>query len=367
MFKSSAKALTIFEKMLASPQEFDFIQVVRLIEWAAPSHFSTARVTQVATEIQADAMIEVVRFRAAPSLAFPVNTIQQIAYSQVKPVPSFPLMVQITFHGLFGPSGLLPHHYTEFIIQRLQVKDTTLKDFFDLFNQRLVELFWRSMTKYRFYLNYERVAQQNSVNNDFFTQSLKCLIGRPPTATPQSAEVTQQLLLYFAGYFAQPHCSAIKLQNILAEYFAVPVKIKQFQGKWLSIPAADYSRLAALNHSFNQLGKNTVLGQRIWDCQYHFRIQIGPLSYKEFKNFLPLSKKLMELNTITRGYIEVGLNFDAQLILKAQEVPLSQLGGDNNIALGWNTWLRSKSCLHDVGDTILPMAELKKEHIHVNH
>ena len=33
-----------------------------------------------------------------------------------------------------GPLGVLPRYYTELMLERLQAKDTTLRDFFDLFN-----------------------------------------------------------------------------------------------------------------------------------------------------------------------------------------------------------------------------------------
>ena len=52
--------------------------------------------------------------------------------------------------GLTGPSGVLPRIYTEQLIARqVQQRDRSAQDFFDLFNHRLVALFWLAWAKHR--------------------------------------------------------------------------------------------------------------------------------------------------------------------------------------------------------------------------
>ncbi len=46
-------------------------------------------------------------------------------------------------------AGVLPHHYTELVIRRLQLRDTSLRDFLDVFHHRALSFFYRAWKKYR--------------------------------------------------------------------------------------------------------------------------------------------------------------------------------------------------------------------------
>jgi len=54
----------------------------------------------------------------------------------------------VNFMGLTGNIGILPYAYTEYIIERIRAKDRTIEAFFDIFNHRMISLFyqaWRSI------------------------------------------------------------------------------------------------------------------------------------------------------------------------------------------------------------------------------
>ena len=100
---------------------------------------------------------EAVRFRARISLSFPPSSIYELR----KPTSSLPVPVMVqAFMGLTGPSGVLPRHYTE-LLYKIEREFRTpekhaLRDWFDLFNHRLVSLFYLAWEKYRFYVPFER-------------------------------------------------------------------------------------------------------------------------------------------------------------------------------------------------------------------
>src|SRR5947199_9804372 len=64
--------------------------------------------------------------------------------------------MKVNFMGLSSPTGVLPTPYTELIIERAQKKDNGFRDFLDIFNHRLISLFYRAWEKYRFFVRYER-------------------------------------------------------------------------------------------------------------------------------------------------------------------------------------------------------------------
>src|SRR5262249_45017232 len=160
--------------------------------------------------------------------------------------------------------GVLPRHYTEL---QLQVEKEAkgpekraLRAWLDLFNHRLVSLFYRAWEKYRFHVPYER-GDVARADGDPFTQALFSLVGlgAPPlrnrlrVSTPGDvggerrervrAPVDDLVLLSYGGFLApRPRC-AVALEALLADYFGLPVRVQQFPGQWLRLEPANQSRL----------------------------------------------------------------------------------------------------------------------------
>jgi type VI secretion system protein ImpH len=129
--------------------------------------------------------------------------------------------------------------------------------------------------------------------------------------------------------------------------------VTQFIGQWLPLSEANRSRLGG-DEANNALGVNAVVGKQVWDQQAKFRLQLGPLSFAEFRRFLPSSDGLRTLAAITRFFVGEEFDFAVQLILKAAEVPWCRLGGRDNpgMQLGWSTWLKSQEFSADAADAI---------------
>src|SRR5205823_6011752 len=118
---------------------------------------------------EVDPRQRVVRFRAATRLSFPACEIDA-----VEEKPSEPAAMTVTFLGLSGPASVLPQHYGVTLWRQLRSRNTALRDFFDLFNDRLVGLFYRAWTKYRLPISVERNAGDGQ---DGATRALRALIG----------------------------------------------------------------------------------------------------------------------------------------------------------------------------------------------
>ncbi len=353
------------------PYEFDFFQAVRLLHKLLPERTPIGKGGPPSRET--------VRFRAWVSLNFPPSAIYDLTVpTALEPIP----VLTQAFMGLFGPSGILPRHYTELMI-RLQ-RDSKgperflLRDWLDLFNHRLVSLFYRAWEKYRFVLPYER-REYERADPDLFTRSLLSLtgLGIPPLRNRLTiatglvhepaghesvlASVDDLSVLYYGGFFAHRPRNAVSLQALLRDYFQTPVQVIQFQGQWLVLEPQVQTRLGVVDGNC-ELGASAVVGDKIWNVQNKIRIRLGPLPYERFLGFLPdptptpFRKDFFLLLHLVRLYVGPELDFDVQLVLKAEDVPEAQLSDEGTIGarLGWNTWIRTAPFQTDADDGVFP-------------
>jgi type VI secretion system protein ImpH len=307
---------------------------------------------------------EVVHFRALAALSFaasPVSQVRQPPAPDGGPEPP-PEMV-VSFFGLTGPSGVLPQHYTALLLRRVRAKDFALRDFLDVFNHRAVSLFYRAWEKYRLPFAYERARLNPEGGLDLATLALYSLVGLGTGRLRGLLQVDDEAFLYYAGHFAHFPRSASALEGLLCDYFALPVRVEQFQGQWLSLAPEDRSRLAdaARPRGLNSaLGVDAVAGERVWDVQGKFRLRVGPLTYAQFRRFMPLSFGLRPLCEMTRTYVGADIDFDVRLVLRRDEVPWCRLGGGGRDGpfLGWNTWVRTGEFGHDADDALFAATDL---------
>jgi type VI secretion system protein ImpH len=166
-----------------------------------------------------------------------------------------------------------------------------------------------------------------------------------------------EAFLYYGGFFAHYPRNALSLEGMLADYFEQSVRVLQFQGQWLYLSRDDQSALpnAEMPEGLNcQLGRNVIVGERVWDVEGKFRVQLGPLGFDDFRRFMPNGDALLPLSQMIRAYGGPQFDFDVQPVLKAAEAPWCQLGGDGAAParLGWNTWVRCKEFVNDVDDAV---------------
>ena len=345
-------------QLFREPWRFDFFQAVRLLEWIAWERAQAGADPRAPVGHDERLLDECVRFRVPPTRGFPASEIASL----VETTPDAPPEMEVNFLGLVGPSGVLPQHYTELVIQRLRrFKDSALRDFLDLFHHRAISLFYRAWEKYRFPIVYERQARSHrpaarDQEHLDFTWYLHCLVGQGTAGLRGRLEIDDEAFLYYAGHFSHRPRSAVVLQTILADFFAMPVRIRQFQGQWLYLRRPDQTRMPApgLPQGLNaQLGVDTIVGDRVWNVESKFRVQLGPVPYDEFHDLMPGSRRLSAVCQFVRRYVGRELDFDVQVVLKKEEVPLSRLGaGEIPTCLGWNSWLCSRPPDADASDAV---------------
>jgi type VI secretion system protein ImpH len=348
------------EALAAEPYRFDFFQAVRLLRWAARERGDQGESVggrPVGQSFSPEE--EAVRFRSLPSLSFPSAAIHRLEWPGDD--RERPPEMRVAFFGLFGPLGVLPRHYTQLIIDRARHKDTAFGDFLDLFNHRLISLYWRAWAKHRLPIAYEESQlDPGGPTEDPFTMVLYSLIGLGVRGLRDRRELSDTTFLYFAGHFAQSRPQAITLVAMISDHFSLEASVQQFRGQWLQLDRADQSRLPAARQGFdrqtprnNRLGVDVVIGERVWSVENRFRVRLGPLNYRQFESFTPAGSQSTPLGQFVRAYVGPQYDFDVQLVLHQDEVPLAQLAAAGQPAtcrLGWNSWAFSRPFSRDADD-----------------
>jgi type VI secretion system protein ImpH len=314
-----------------NPCKFEFFQAVRLIERLFPDRSPVGRFVSPDKEVM--------RFNAHSSFPFPASQIQQILWDGDAPV------LVVNFMGLTGPMGVLPLYYTELILDRVRHKDYGMVLFFDMFNHRMISLFYQAWEKYRFTIAYERGER------DKFSHHLMDLIGIGSMNLENRLKVQDDSLLFYGGLLALRPRSAAALQRIIEDYFEVDVEVEQFTGAWFHLSAKDLCVFDRASTESEQLGGGAIVGDEIWNQQSGVRLHIGPLALEKYLDFLPSGTAYEPLQSLAKFAGRGELDFEVRLILKKEQVPACELGGAGR--LGWTSWAKTQPKPLDAGDTIL--------------
>jgi len=323
--------------------DFKFFQAVRLMERLYQDR------SPKGVGLDARPADEPVRFRAHRSMEFPASQIRQI---QEPASDSSPAKMTVAFMGLTGPVGVLPWHYTELLIELDATRNSALEEFFDLFNHRMISLFYRAWEKHRFFISYEKnPAGDQESGCDVFTQYLFDLIGMGTSGLRNRLSFPDHALLRYAGLIAQRPHSTSALQGILSDYFSIPVEIHPFRGSWFAL---DDTGLSRLGEDHSQLGTDAIAGDAVWNPQARIGIQVGPVSIDRFVDFLPDGKAFRALKDWVQFFIGRAIEFELQLVLHASEVPQSCLSDEGSTAprLGWMSWLKTEEFAEDARQAV---------------
>jgi type VI secretion system protein ImpH len=305
----------------------DFFQALRLIESAHPG------LPRIGSSLRPSE--DAVRLGQDPELSFHPAALGAFRRADGKGRAR----LAVNFLGLLGANGPLPRHLGEYVRDRLRHGgDPTLLAFLDVFHHRMLCLFYRARASAEPVISLDRA---DGDRYSFFVGSL-CGIGAPGLRGRDG--IGDFAKLHFAGLLARQARPASGLANILRHYFRLPLAIEQFAGHWMTLPDSTLSRLGTAERD-NRIGRSMVLGRRVWDCQNRFRIVLGPLSYQDYRRFLPGGDSLKRLLDWVRMYCGLALDWEVQLILKKAEVPPLRLGGPTR--LGWSTWLASAAPRRD--------------------
>ena len=345
----------LFSGLSADASQFDFYYALRHIDANMESDLPLGRSPRL--------QHEPFRITQQPSLAFAPTTL----YQYREGVAANGLGRLSVYHfGLFGPHGAMPLHLTEYMQERtLHYKDETTARFLDIFQHRMILLFYRA------WADCQATASLDRPERDHFSRFASSLIGLGQATLRNRDSVPDHLKLHHSGHLVRSTRNPEGLTRPLAALLRVPVALQEYCIQWLHLAETDQTRLTSvasagdggrhrieLGTPSSRLGQGAIAGAKVPDAQHKFRLRIGAMSLVEFERYLPGGIRFMQVRDWVRNYIGVELAWDAQMVLKREDVPATRLGTYGQ--LGWTSWLgmASERRIRDADDVILDAERL---------
>lgn len=314
--QARAASSGVVEELLATPGNFAFVQAVDIATRYLRRH---GRPTGS----------DIGRFRVNPSLAFPPGDIDSLSFVTPDEGPARFEMV-LNLLGLHGAGSPLPTYFTEHVAQNRDDSDP-LRDFFDIFNHRIIAILYSIWGKYRYYARYEQGG------GDILSKRFFGFIGAGLQEIREAKAIKWPRLMAYMGLIAMSGDAAGSLESILRHYFTYnDITIVSCVRRWVPVPEDQQTRLGAQSCF---LGEDFLLGDEIRDQTGKFRILVSDLDWDNFLSFLPCHEKFDELKTVVNYVLKSRLSFDVALRLKPEEIRPWILGDDDHhTLLGWSTW-----------------------------
>jgi type VI secretion system protein ImpH len=323
----------LYDALHATPYDYDFFQSLRRIDALKPDRPRIGESARLADDP--------VRLAQIPSLIFAPATMASFEFG----AQGRPPRLSTYFFGIFGPSGALPLHLTEYARDRIRNSgDRTFARFVDVFHHRMLSLFYRAWAASQPTVSFDRPGA------DRFGVYVASLFGLGLQSLRDRDAMPDLAKLHFAGRFAHQARNAEGLRAIIADYFKLPVEIEEFVGDWVSLPRNSLCLLGRTPET-GTLGTTASIGERLHVYHHKFRVLFGPIRFADYARLLPGGTSLKRLVPIIRNYVGDEFSWDVNLILLENEVPELRLGQAG--LLGWTTWLGTRRSEQDAAELLL--------------
>lgn len=324
------------KRVFDESHRFEFFEAVRLLRVIASARQATP----------APSSPMKIRLRTSATKNFPAGEVQGLHREGDQ--------VELTTNvfGLFGPSGVLPHHDKD------QVSggepNMLLRDFLDLFNTRLLDLFFDAWQSNRQDIQYEMYQRGVLDREDASTMMLLALCGRGIPQTRGQNRFPDEVFAGSAGLLARNVRSSSAIRRCVASQFGIQVKICEFIEERLFLTRNIQTRLTANGQGNNQLGRTAIAGESVPAHRKRFEVRLGPLTRDEFDALCPYDDPFHEtpesvkvpnnaaflrLTDLIKAILGRPLDFDIRFVVSADAVFPARLGESR---LGFDSWVISQ-------------------------
>lgn len=319
---------SLSERLHEHPERFEFFEAARILKLLRASKPDDS------TRLE---------FRTAPTKSFPageVLTLEDEGYA-------IRLVTQVI--GLFGPAGVLPHADKDLVVGGSA--NILLRDFLDVFNARIIELFYEAWKLNRHDVSFEMFRRNVDKREDGFTLMLLSFCGVGLESVRNQREFPDEVFASASGLLSRNIRSASAIRRCISSQFHLPVKVNEFIQERLFLDKGIQTRLDGFFEGYNALGKTALLGERVDSHRQRFEVSLGPLSQTEFHSLCPHGNNVAfrRLVDLIKGILGRPLDFDIRFCVKSEAVSPARLGGTR---LGFDSWVLADSEENDRDDPV---------------
>lgn len=336
----------LIQQLLDEPYRFEFFQAVLLLERLLAERGISSEA----------ALAGFLRFRNSTTQRFPASEIESLGvttktathraitehelFSALDGRDLDCVAITQTFFGFLGTHGVLPNHYGERINSHQQIeKNEGASAFLDIFSHRLVALFYQAWRKHRPELSHA------SGERDGLREVMLSLSGS------RAQPVPDPVAAHYAAAFAHRPVSASMMENVLNDFFKVPIQVVPHVGRWHALEERLQTALGTQNC---MLTAGAVLGSSMWRRDLVVVIRLGPLNKRQYDDFLKDNAGGQALKHMLAMFETPTLSYEVQLILRAADVhgiTLSASAHNTGARLGIDAFLATEAAEADRFDT----------------
>lgn len=267
-------------------------------------------------------------FKANPSLSFQKSEIKEIKFLEFE--KNIKVEITLNFLGIFGSSSPLPSHYSEMVLQSLDI-DRVLYDFLNLFNHHLQKFIYPIWEKHRYYIQFKKDL------SDKFSKYILSFLGLYSNTIENNSLLNFSKLLPYVGILSMRYKSAGTLKSILRHYLShKDIEIIQCIADKYNIPNWQYSSLGKENIF---LGENFLIGESVISKNGKFRILLKNVTTDDLIKYSILGKKMDELNDLISFSLKEPLKYELSLEIKKERKIQLKLNQEKKRFLGINCWI----------------------------
>lgn len=339
----------VIDRLLDAPWRFDLVQALRLIEsWLRRNGM-----------VHEGDMLRYVRFRNSVSMKFPASQVEALTVSGEQPIKSSSALQSaceagelktITFTpaflGFFGVNGMMPSFYTDDIADQVHhAKYEGTRAFFDIFYNRTMALYFHAACKHR-------VQHRFDEDGDAAILPMQLALAGKQPAAGDDRQLNDAVVACYAALLRHRPVSASLIEGILAEYFALPIRLEQFVGAYDQLRPNEH---CVLGRQCATLGAGAVLGERVRECHTRVRLHVGPLSIEDYERFLPGASGAAALKQLLALFATPTIRFELHLILRAADVLPCCFEASYGNRLGFDACLLSRAATGDCGELLFDL------------
>jgi type VI secretion system protein ImpH len=315
----------LIEELFTEGFRFELVQALALLE--------RAETGRKALGLGTDPDLEAVRIEQDPGLGFPAGDVTTIARAEDgQAVLRTPVM------GVSGLSGPLPYAFTEGMLERISRRDRAMAAFLDIFNHRIVSLFYRGRKAVMPVLHPDH-------SHSVMVRALRAVVGiGMPTLAERLPDLPDRMLLCFAGILGNRRPSTAGLQVALAGMFGIAVAVRNFEGRWVDLPEDARAMLRRpSDRDACTLNGGMAIGRRVWDQHGGIALDLSFDSLEQCEDFLPTGDHSAAMMAVCRFVLGPLVDIIVTISLAASAVPPLRLSRSGRARLGWTSWLLGPS------------------------